>query len=303
MKKPLKLGFVDFYHNWGVWPNPVEYFTGVLSKNYDVEVVVSDFIGHRFDTGKKPDLVICTIPSEKYLQYDCKRILFPAELAHPHYDGYDACMTWDFDDDPRHYRLPNTVLYGDFDKLTQPKPAFDELWNRQFCCVLFGRGYPHEQTPREWFFQKLCEYKKVDSAGHFLNNTGLDIPDAFGSIHRAQSGPHKIEYMRKYKFALCFENAQWPGYTSEKLTDAMFANCLPIYWGNPVIGRDFNTKSMLNCSEYENFDKVIQRIVELDTNESAYREVIEQPYFTDNVVSPFADKDKLLQFFNKVINA
>ena len=302
MKKSLKVGFVDFYHNWGVWPDPVEYFTNVLSQDYEVEVVVSDFIRHRFDTRKKPDLIICTIPGEKYVKYDCPRILFPAELRHPTYDdSYSAWMTWDFDDNPRHYRLPVSVLYGDLYQLTQPKPAFESLWNREFCCVLFGRGYPNAQTPREDFFRKLCEYKKVDSAGHYLNNTGLEIPDAFGNIHRAQSGPHKISFMRKYKFALAFENELWPGYTSEKLTDAMFAHCVPIYWGNPIIFRDFNTKSMINCHDYENFDKVIEQIIELDTNESAYRAVIEQTYFTDNIVSEFASKGNLLTFFHKVL--
>ena len=63
MKKPLKIGFVDFYCNWGPWPNPIEYFSSVLSLEYEVEVVVSDFRGHRFDTHKKPDLVFCTIPA------------------------------------------------------------------------------------------------------------------------------------------------------------------------------------------------------------------------------------------------
>src|ERR1039458_4981224 len=169
MKKALKIGFVDFYCNWGPWPSPLDYFGSVLSPDYDVEVVVSDFIGHRFDTGQKPDLIICTIPGGGHLKYDCPRVFLPMEPRHPNYDGYSACMTWDFDDDPRHYRFPGCLLYGDLNQLTQLKPAFEDLWNRKFCCVLFGKAYPHSQTPREKFFKDLCMYKTVDSAGHYLN--------------------------------------------------------------------------------------------------------------------------------------
>ena len=301
MKKPLKIGFVDFYCNWGPWPNPIEYFSSVLSLEYEVEVVVSDFRGHRFDTHKKPDLVFCTIPAGEHLKYDCPRVFIPMEPRHPSYSEYSACMTWDFNDDPMHYRFPGCLLYCDMDKLTQPKPASGALWNRKFCCVLFGKPYPHEQTPREKFFHDLCKYKKVDSAGHYLNNMGISIPGFFNGMDAAQSGPHKIDLIRNYKFALAFENAQWEGYTSEKLTDAMLGNCIPIYWGNPLVGRDFNTKSFVNCHEYENLDKVIERIIELDTNPEAYRAVIEQPYFENNVVSDFANKEKLLKFLKGVL--
>lgn len=302
MKKPLKIGFVDFYCNWGPWPNPIEYFTSVLSPEYNVEVVVSDFIGHRFDTHKKPDLVVCTIPGGSHLKYDCPRVLWPVEPRRPNYDGYDACMTWDYNDDPRHFRLPGTVMYGDMDLLTKPKPDFESLWNREFCAVLLGKPYPHSQTPRDAFFQKLCEYKKVHSVGRHLNNMNTRVPGAVTIPgYDAQSGPHKVEFLRMHKFALAFENERWDGYTSEKLTDAMFANTIPIYWGNPLVGRDFNAKSFVNCDEFENLDKVIERIIELDTNPEAYRAVIEQPYFENNVVSDFANKEKLLKFLKGVL--
>ena len=134
-----------------------------------------------------------------------------------------------------------------------------------------------------------------------MNNMGISIPGFFNGMDAAQSGPHKIDLIRNYKFALAFENAQWEGYTSEKLTDAMLGNCIPIYWGNPLVGRDFNTKSFVNCHEFENLDKVIERIIELDTNPEAYRAVIEQPYFENNVVSDFANKEKLLKFLKGVL--
>jgi hypothetical protein len=41
--------------------------------------------------------------------------------------------------------------------------------------------------------------------------------------------------MRKYKFAFAYENAAFPGYVSEKIFDAFFAGCVPIYIGAPDV--------------------------------------------------------------------
>jgi hypothetical protein len=46
----------------------------------------------------------------------------------------------------------------------------------------------------------------------------------------------KLETFTKYKFAICYENAQMiPGYITEKIFDCFFAGCVPVYWGAPNI--------------------------------------------------------------------
>jgi hypothetical protein len=45
----------------------------------------------------------------------------------------------------------------------------------------------------------------------------------------------KIDLMRRYRYALVFENQRQPGYVSEKLLDAFVAGAVPIYWGAPDI--------------------------------------------------------------------
>lgn len=43
----------------------------------------------------------------------------------------------------------------------------------------------------------------------------------------------KVAMMSRYKFALCFENnANQPGYISEKITDCFCARCVPVYYGS-----------------------------------------------------------------------
>ena len=42
---------------------------------------------------------------------------------------------------------------------------------------------------------------------------------------------NKTEVYQQYDFALCFENMAMAGYISEKIFDAFFSGCIPIYWG------------------------------------------------------------------------
>ena len=43
MKRTIHIAFADFAVNWGPWPDPVKYFKELLSEEYDVHVVSSDF--------------------------------------------------------------------------------------------------------------------------------------------------------------------------------------------------------------------------------------------------------------------
>jgi len=45
----------------------------------------------------------------------------------------------------------------------------------------------------------------------------------------------KLATMGAYKFALCFENIEFPGYVTEKVIDCLTAGIVPIYWGAPNI--------------------------------------------------------------------
>src|SRR5262249_55166951 len=53
-----------------------------------------------------------------------------------------------------------------------------------------------------------------------------------------------------YKFVIAFENSSLSGYNTEKLTHAIEADCVPIYWGDPEIGRSFNTRRFVNGHDY-----------------------------------------------------
>jgi hypothetical protein len=218
--------------------------------------------------------------------YSIPTIYFPGEPRPMNLVDYDYEMSYHFSDDPRHYRLPLYALYGDVNRLTEPRIYHPEMFNRKFCCALFGKPYPHERTPREEFFRRLCEYKKVDSAGRYLNNTGFVVTEE-----------HKAKFIKDYKFVLSFESCSLPGFTTEKIYEPLLMNAIPIYWGNPDIREDFSRFSFINCTNLY-FDEALRWIVELDTSENAYRSMIENhPRFGEG-----ARKENIVNFIKKVLH-
>ncbi len=62
-------------------------------------------------------------------------------------------------------------------------------------------------------------YSRVNSGGKTFNNIGGPIND-------------KIKIFSNHNFNIAFENSSYPGYVTEKITDAFIANTIPIYWGD-----------------------------------------------------------------------
>jgi hypothetical protein len=141
------------------------------------------------------------------------------------------------------------------------------------------------------FFRRLSRYKRVDSGGKAFNNIGGPLPHWMA----------KLEFLRTCKFNIAFENNSLPGYTTEKIVEAMQARCLPIYWGNPRIQEEFNPKSFLNYFDFPNEEALIDRIIELDRDDAKYLEVLRQPYFHNNQPNEFFSQKRLLDFFERIL--
>ncbi|MCO5287774.1 MAG: glycosyltransferase family 10 [Chitinophagaceae bacterium] len=160
----------------------------------------------------------------------------------------------------------------------------------KFACMVVSNGACKE---RNQFFEMLNRYKKVDSGGKYLNNVGGPVKD-------------KVEFIKEYKFVLAFENSSYPGYTTEKIVEPMLVNSLPIYWGNPVINRDFNPKSFVNIHDYNSFDDAIETIIQIDKDEELYRKYLSEPFFEGNIFPADMEfgyfQDKLVEIVNLILN-
>ena len=255
MKKKLKIDFTDF---WSGFNKEENIFINMLRDFYDVEI------------SSHPDLLFYSCYSFNYIKYNCLKIFYTAENVRPDFKECDFALSFDYDEyGGKNLRLPLYRWRGDLETFTRPKDIDKILEEKKkFCCMLVSNPNGKE---RNFFFEKLSKYKKVDSGGSYCNNIG------------GQKVADKMAFIKDYRFTLSFENASYPGYTTEKLVEPMVVNSIPIYWGNSLAGNDFNTKSFVNVHDYAGFDEAIEAIITIDKNELLYRQYLQQPYFKNNI--------------------
>lgn len=274
MKKKVKINFTDFWNGFNKEDN---FFWNIFSKKYDLEL--SD----------NPDILFYSYFGNEYRRYNCVRVIYLGENRRPNFKECDFSFSFDITpENPRNYRLPLYVLYDDLAKLTLPKNIEEILKQKtNFCAFVVSNKFSQKRIK---FFHKLSKYKKVDSGGAVLNNLGASITN-------------KIEFLRNYKFAIAFENSSYPGYTTEKIFEPMLVNTIPIYWGNPLVNLDFNTKSFINCHEYGNDEEVIEKIIEIDKNPELYYAMLKQPSLINNEVNDFAKEERILKQFDYIVDS
>jgi hypothetical protein len=193
-------------------------------------------------------------------------------------------------------RLPYYLLCGSPERLRKTEDEMEHALRDKtgFCSFVVTNWHPKKTRKRTDFFHRLSKYKKVDSAGGFLNNTGAPLP---------RGGTHKLDFLRSCKFHIAFENGSTPGYTTEKIVEAMQAHTLPIYWGNPRIAEEFNPRSFLNYHDFADEEALIEKIIELDKDDAKYLDYFRQPYFHNDTPNEFFSRKRLLDHFEKIFTA
>ena len=109
----------------------------------------------------------------------------------------------------------------------------------------------------------------------------------------------KPSFISRYKFTIAFENSSVDGYTTEKLIEPLQVDSLPIYWGNPSVGKDFNIDAMVFVRDYESMDKAIDEIIALDNDDAAYLAKLRQPCFLTGSYSDW--KNKMVDFLYRIM--
>lgn len=224
------------------------------------------------------------------------RLFYTGENVDPSFATCDFALSFRRDvAHPDHLRVPNYVgtqrAFGFPDDALLHPPADPAALRRaktRFCVYVQRNRVPL----REDFVRALSRYKPVDCAGPSLNNTG------FVADRR-----RKYELYREAKFAVCFENEAEVGYTTEKLPDALLSGCVPLYWGDPTVHQDFDPASFVHLRDFPSLDAMIERIVELDTDDDAYDEVLGAPRYPGSSLPPQADPAVLRAFFDRVVDA
>jgi alpha(1,3/1,4) fucosyltransferase len=275
MKPAVSLGFSDF---WGGFTPRDNYFTQLLSTRYQVEV--SD----------RPEYLIYSCFGKQYRRIPARvRIYFTGENTRPNFRQCDYAFTFDHIARTQHYRLPLYALYGEPSLLVKRDVDAERVLASKTAFCNFVYSNPRCKL-RINFFEKLSKYKRVDSGGQLLNNIGSPIAN-------------KLEFLKRYKFTIAFENDSYPGYTTEKIWEPMQAQSIPIYWGNPLIQLDFNPRSFVNYFDYGDLDELVDRVIEIDRDDDLYCQYLRQPWYHDNVVNEYVQPENVLAQFERIFGA
>lgn len=85
-----------------------------------------------------------------------------------------------------------------------------------------------------------------------------------GQIDLYGIGFHEIKYkedgLNDYMFSIAHENAQYPGYFTEKLLDCFATGTVPIYWGDTTIDTVFNMDGIILLDDNFNPDDLTEEI-------------------------------------------
>ncbi len=278
--KKIRIDFCDFPQNFSKTNN---YFFQLLSERFDIELC------------NQPEFLIYGNYGHEHRLHSCVRIFFSGESDMPDYRECDYSLACVKLDDPRHLQFPLYVIWGEPQEIVKKSDDPEKIMasKTKFCAFVIGGYSRRKNHNRVAFFEKLSKYKRVDSGGKKFNNIGGPIP----------GGPRgKIEFLRQYKFNIAFENRSLAGYTTEKIYEPMVARCLPIYWGNPLIQEEFNPKSFLNYFDFPSEEALIEKIIELDRDDSKYLEYLRQPYFYDDRPNRYCSRKPILDFFEKIFS-
>ena len=226
-------------------------------------------------------------------------IFFAGECIAPDLNLFDYAVVFDRDlrCSDRLCRLPTTARFkfNEINDMTKHS-ALKEYNKRGFCNFIYSNGNAHPK--RDGIVYLLGNYKKVDSWGGHLNNTqtkATRFAENWEEISvRLKSG---------YRFSIAAENAQYDGYTSEKILTSFRAHSVPIYWGNPSIEEEFNPKAFINANKYEKLEELLDYVIKIDSSPELFAELVSQPWRTkEQLERQKEEMEKFRAFFDHIFS-
>ena len=196
-----------------------------------------------FQVSERPQVVLYgpyegAMPAGRYV-----KVFIGCENLRPLMGECDWAFGVAHEEQVGHPRYMRIARWGDDAPLVRRPRDWEAVLRSKtrFCVFLYAQPVPY----REAFCRALARYKPVDAPGRSLNNMPPIDP-----VPGQRDWNAKLRFLRDYKFVIAFENSSRSGYNTEKLTHAIEAACLPIYWGDPEIGRCYNAARLINAHDY-----------------------------------------------------
>lgn len=294
---------IDFRNFWGGFLKEDNLIINTLRMRHDVTVDQNSpdiVIAQNTGDGKAES---CGDSNSKVVHWFVEAL---NRTGTPDYNKCDFSFTSCKHDDERNIRIPLWQFYVDWfgnsyvegrnpaflvprDLLTKPRmPEKKE----KFCCVLTNNdlGLRKVIYPRAFQYW-MSKGFEVESRGNFLRT------------HPSIGGDEmtKQKYIKEFKFNLCFDNSDYPGWITEKVIHPLIEGVIPIYWGCEDVGEEFNTNAFVHAREFENDIQLYDRVIEIANNEQLISDIQSQPIFPDNKIPDHVTPEYLLSEMERII--
>jgi len=198
-------------------------------------------------------------------------------------------------EDDRHFRLPTWMSFIDWfsPATTLPPPSTDNPNRLPLGLATHPHPIPFHERPdfcafvvsnpihtlRNEAFQKLNEYKRVNSGGALFNNIGGPLSLLYPGGGAGDCSKH--EFFTRHRFTLSFENSQSAGYITEKVLHAKMAGCVPLYWGDPDTDSDFAPNAIVNLSHLKDPAPLVDIVKRLEANPAICQTIASTPLLNE----------------------
>ncbi|MDO8574416.1 MAG: glycosyltransferase family 10 [bacterium] len=157
-------------------------------------------------------------------------------------------------------------------------------------------------NPLPGLSQRELYLDRLEAIKYFSQNPNFDLyGESWGSpvrydnqkfapsIKKSYRGyvSDKLETLKQYRFSICFENAVFPGFITEKIIDSIYAGCIPVYYGAPDIADYIPENTFINFRKFENYPALDHYLRSM--SESEYNQYIEN-------INAFITSDKAYNF-------
>lgn len=162
--------------------------------------------------------------------------------------------------------LSDTRIHKSYKKIfISDTTLLDKIPNSEFCFA--GSNLPWvdilNAPPEKTKVCSMVSSSKAFTKGHQVRlDTALKLKehlDLYGGAH----GSPRIGYENKskdghgdksptiypYMFSVVVENAQYPDYFTEKITDCFAGFTIPVYWGCPTISKFFDERGIIKLTD------------------------------------------------------
>jgi len=183
------------------------------------------------------------------------------------------------------YYVPSYVFqmteYGLSPNCLRQETQVKDLGSKSFCVFAYNNCQEEFEgvRKRRAFYEVLQRMSggRVENIGRCYNESG-----------RAAKGAHPSNFLEfaKYKFVIAFESVKHRGYVSEKMTNALVAGAVPIYWGADDVSDHFNPERFVDLSHFSSAEECAAHVLMLDFNEDLYLDMVRKP-----VLTPVQDAD------------